>query len=100
MLIIDAIPTQSGNQTVSVIIHMNMSANTVGEEYKYFVTVIPSVESGPASFTTENGSFQLSVLYNREYTVSMVANNCAGNGTLATTTFNISELFIWSLEAQ
>ena len=88
----------TGNQIV--IVHMNVSANTVGEEYKYFVNVTPSVEYGPASFTTENSSFQLSVLYNREYTVSVVANNCAGNGTLATTTFNISALFIWSLEAQ
>ena len=79
----------TGNQTV--IIRMNVSANTVGEEYKYFVNVTPSVESGPARFTTENSKFQLSVLYNREYTVSVVANNCAGNGTLATTTFTISK---------
>ena len=79
----------TGNQIV--IVHMNVSANTVGEEYKYFVNVSPSVESGPASFTTENSSFQLSLLYNREYTVSVVANNYAGNRTLATTTFTISK---------
>ena len=77
-----------------MIVHMNVSANTVGEEHKYFVNVTPPVESGPISFITENDIFQLSVLYNREYTASVVANNCAGNGTLATTTFNISKLFI------
>ena len=78
----------TGNQIVIVYMSLNVSANTVGE---YFVNVTPSVESGPARFTTENSNFQLSVLYNREYTVSVVANNCAGNGTLATATFTISK---------
>ena len=79
-------------------VHVNVSANNVREEHSYFVTVIPSVESGPTSFTTENSTFFLSVLYNQEYTVNVVANNCVGNSTLATTTFNISKLslLIWT----
>ena len=81
-----------------MIVHVNVSANNVREEYSYFVTVIPSVESGPTGFATENSTFFLSVLYNREYTVNVVANNCVGNSTLATTTFNISKLslLIWT----
>ena len=79
-------------------VHVNVSANNIREEHSYFVTVIPSVESGPTSFTTENSTFFLSVLYNQEYTVNVVANNCVGNSTLATTTFNISKLslLIWT----
>ena len=83
----------AGNQIV--IVHMNVSASNVREEYNYFITVTPSVESGPTSFTTENSTFQLSVLYNQEYTVSVVANNCAGNSTPVTTTFNISKLSLY-----
>ena len=80
---------------------MNVSASNAGEEHKYFIAVTPSVESGPTSFTTENSTFQLSVVFNQEYTVSVVANNCAGNSTPATTTFNISKYYkyyvVWSL---
>ena len=90
MKIIDATPV--GNQTV--IVQVNVSVDDVKEEHKYFVTVTPSVELGPiVSFITENSTFQLeiSVLYNHEYAVSVVANNCAGNSTVTTTTFNISK---------
>ena len=89
MKIIDATPV--GNQTVIVQVNINVSANDVREECKYFVKVTPSVELGPNSFTTESSTFQLSVLYNHKYTVSVVANNCAGSSNTATTTFSISK---------
>ena len=69
-----------------------MSANNSREIHKlYFVTVFPSVDSEPSTFTTENNTFQLSLLYNHEYAVSVVAKNCAGNSTPVNITVNISE---------
>ena len=54
----------------------------------YIITVSPPVESG-STFTTPNTSIQFPVLYNQEYNVSVVANNCAGNSTPAETTVPI-----------
>ena len=88
---INAIPTD--NYTAVVRIHV--SANNIREHHNiYFISVSPPVDSEPFSFTTENSTFQLSVLYNHEYTASVVANNCAGNSTPVAITFNISKLAI------
>ena len=51
--ITDTIPT--GNRIV--IVQVNVSTNSAREEHSYFVTIIPFVESGPTSFTTENSTF-------------------------------------------
>ena len=75
-----------------MVVHVNVSTNDIREEYKYFITVTPFIESGSSSFTTKNSTIQLPVVYNQEYIVSVVANNCAGNSTPVATTFNISRL--------
>ena len=56
----------------------------------YIITVSPPVESG-STFTTPNTSIQLPVLYNQEYNVSVVANNCAGNSEPAEIIFRIGK---------
>lgn len=44
----------------------------------FIVTVSPPLESG-SMVTTTNTTIQIPVLFNQEYNISVVANNCAGN---------------------
>ena len=55
------------------------------------VNVSPPVESG-STFTTPNNTIQLSVLYNQDYNISVVANNCAGNSTPTEVNVRIGKL--------
>lgn len=82
------------NYTVNVATaHITVSLqNTVIGDHKYFVTVTPPVETGPSNFETRDETFQVTVLYNQEYNVSVVANNCAGNSSSVSTSFNISKI--------
>ena len=89
---VDAVLNEN-TSTVAVCINVSVN-NSSGENHKlyYYVTVVPPVDSGSSSFTTENSTFQLSpLLCNNEYTVSVVANNCAGNSTPVAITVNISK---------
>ena len=54
------------------------NSSSVVDEYIIFVA--PPVESG-SLFKTPNSTIQLTVLYNQEYNISVVANNCAGNSS-------------------
>ena len=65
--------------------------NTAIRDHKYFVAVTPSDESGQSNFVTLDKTIQLTALYNCEYNVTVVANNCAGNSSEVSTTFNISK---------
>ena len=89
ILMFDTVPHES-----MVVVHVSVSASIIGADHKFFITLTPPVESGPSNFMTQNTTIQLSVLYNYEYTMNVVANNCAGNSTPVSTTFNISKLYI------
>ena len=73
------------------VVHLNVLVSTTGGDLEYSITITPPVESGPSNFMTHNTTIQLSVLYNYEYTMNVVASNCAGNITPVSTTFNISK---------
>ena len=47
----------------------------------YFVFVFSPLNNSDSIFTTTNTTFQLSMLYNEEYNISVLASNCAGNST-------------------
>ena len=63
------------------VVHLNVLVSTTGGDLEYSITITPPVESGPSNFMTHNTTIQLSVLYNYEYTMNVVASNCAGNIT-------------------
>lgn len=76
---------------------INVSMHAMAE--KYFVTVIPLTEP-EYIVTTHNTSIQLIVLYNQEYNISVVANNCVGNSTRFSTIFNISKFILDNIQLQ
>ena len=76
------------------VVHLNVLVSTTGGNLEFFIIITPPVESGLSNFMTHNTTIQLSVLYNYEYTINVVASNCAGNSTPVSTTFNISKLHI------
>ena len=50
-----------------------------------------------STFITTDTTIQLSVLYNQEYNISVVAGNCAGSSTPAESKFSISMLHMYKL---
>ena len=67
-------------QNDSGVITLLWNSSSVVDEYMIFVA--PPVESG-SIFTTPNTTIQITVCYNQEYNISVVANNCAGSSTPA-----------------
>ena len=59
---------------------VNVSWKTIGPiiDKQYIIAITPPVESW-FNFTTSNTSIILSVLYDQEYNISIVASNCAGS---------------------
>lgn len=51
----------------------------------YYITVSPT----NATFTTLNTTLQLTAIFNQQYNISVIANNCIGNSTETITTVNI-----------
>ena len=50
----------------------------------YIITISPwPLHELQSTFTTLTATIQLSMLYNQEYNVTVVASNCAGNSTPA-----------------
>ena len=66
--------------TNRALVEIQWDSNDMADHYT--VIVSPPIESG-STFTTSNTSIQLPVLYNQEYNISVVANNCAGNSLSA-----------------
>ena len=54
--------------------------NQVENADQYIIDIYPSVQSESTIITT-NTSIILHLLYNEDYTISVVASNCAGNST-------------------
>ena len=67
--------TSSINTTVVM-----LQWNIVESSDRYIITITPSVQTN-STFTTGNTSIQLHFLYNQEYSISVIASNCAGNST-------------------
>ena len=53
-------------------------------DISYRVTVVPALTSGESMFVTMSTSLQLTLEYNINYTVQVVAFNCVGNSSVAT----------------
>ena len=52
--------------------------------YAYIITISPlTADSAGAIFHTLNTSIQLTLLYDQDYNISVVASNCIGNSTPA-----------------
>ena len=56
-----------------------------------FIVEIRSMGKVPLYYTTPNTTLQLSVVYNQEYGVSLLAHNCMGNSTSSNLTLLISK---------
>ena len=69
--------------------------NSVDEVEYYNINISPPVDS-KSTFTTPNNTIQLPVLYNQDYNISVVANNCAGNSAPAKINVRIGKLIILS----
>ena len=65
------------NQTL-----IDVQWSTIALAAHYVIDINPAVSSGSTFITTGNTS-HLSILTNQEYNISVMATNCAGNGTLA-----------------
>ena len=74
----------------NVLLKVQWNTNTTQKSVDCFITITPPTESGSV-FTTSNTTIQLSILYNQEYNISVVANNCAGNSTPASINFYIGK---------
>ena len=61
----------------------------------YYVIVFPPISlpsmKSESSFITENTTVYISLLYNHEYNISIVANNCLGNSTATSITVNTGQ---------
>ena len=86
ILMVGTVPHES-----MAVVHLNVLVSTTGEILEFSITITSPVESELSNFMTHNTTIQLSVLYNYEYTMNVVASNCAGNSTPVSTTFNISK---------
>ena len=63
--------------------HISVDVHWESSDYadSYFIFVFPPLNNCDSIFTTTNTTFQLSILYNEEYNISVFASNCAGNST-------------------
>jgi hypothetical protein len=61
---------------------MNVKWNSVDIADNYTVSVSPPIESKSVFFTS-NTTIQLHFLYNQDYNVSVLANNCAGSSIVS-----------------
>ena len=59
----------------------------------YTVSVSPVLESGSVFFTS-NTTIQLPFLYNQDYNVSVMANNCAGSSIASNINVRIGNIII------
>ena len=64
----------------------------------FFVSINPPIEMG-SNLNTTNTSIQLIVLYNKDYNISVVASDCAGNRNLifVDLVLNIGKIFMFQL---
>ena len=70
---------------------MNVEWNPVDVADNYTVSVSPSLESEYV-FVTSHTTIQLPFLYNQDYNVSVVANNCAGSSIEANINVRIGNI--------
>ncbi len=83
-----SIPSNSANE-VSVSVQWDPPTETGGrDDLTYTVTVSPPSQLSATVLTSTSRSVTVTVQYNVDYTVSVVATNCAGNSTTAE--YNIS----------
>ena len=78
---------------VNVTVSWGHSAGDVS----YRVTVVPALISGESMFVTMSTSLQLTLEYNTNYTVQVVAFNCVGNSSVATLNIATGILKLWSI---
>ena len=69
---------------------VNVSWKTIGPNIdEQYIIAITSPVGSRSNFTTSNTSIILSVLYDQEYNISIVASNCAGSSARVTTTIGM-----------
>ena len=100
-LIITAIPSpptsfsdsilRSSADEVSISVQWDSPTETGGrDDLTYIVTILPPAQLSATVLTST--SVTVTAQYNMDYTVSVVATNCAGNSTTAEYNFRIGEL--------
>ena len=60
-----------------------MHGVNIVDGYNILVSSSGPIMSTTASFTTNDTAVQISLFYNEEHNISVMANNCAGNSTAA-----------------
>ena len=72
---------------------MKVEWNPVDVANNYTVSVSPVLESGSVFFTS-NTTIQLPFLYNQDYNVSVMANNCAGSSISSNINVRIGNIIL------
>ncbi len=84
----------SSADEVSVTVGWNPPTNTGGrDDLNYTVTISPPAQLSSTVLTST--SVTVTAQYNVDYTVSVVATNCAGNGTSTEYNFTIGESTVY-----
>ena len=65
-------------------VNVTVSWDPSAEDISYRVTVVPALTPEESIFVTMSTSLQLTLEYNTNYTVQVVAFNCVGNSSVAT----------------
>ena len=73
-------PVENGDFELSNESLTTIQWNHVEDADYFIINVSPSIEA-ESTFMTTNTSIPLPLLYNQEYTVRVMASNCAGNST-------------------
>ena len=69
-------------------ITLTWSASSGSDNYTIIVT--PPLPSGQSLLSTTTTSLQLTVLYNKEYSINITAHNCAGSNSTIVVPFRVS----------
>ena len=74
----------SNEMSIADGVNVTVSWGPSAGEVSYRVTVVPVLTSGQSKFVTMSTRLQLTLEYSINYTVQVVAFNCAGNSSVAT----------------
>ena len=81
----------NGSSFISVLMWIP-SGHKMVDDYIVLVSSTGPIMSGTATFTTNDTAVQISLFYNEEYNISVMANNCAGNSTAAEMNVRIGKI--------
>ena len=76
--------------SVTTIVEWN-GGDKFHDSTEFSVTVTPPMNGSVSTFTINTSSYQLTIPYNSQHTVTVTATNCVGNNSTLNETFNFSK---------